>query len=293
MTRGDDLPVPSTIGRTRSAAAVRTGWALSFAQDVAPRGELQGSALVGRNRPVVGAGVTILAEADPSLVALTSTDARGTFRVDGLPDGTYRVEVVRQGFAPVVTSAVSVRFPFRAVVEVLMRPADAPSAPAAIARSSGTGAFDVAGQVVERGAGPVPGVRLRLLRGDASADPRFVETDDAGRFVESDLPGGEWRVEAHGVGFLPIHARVDLSRDSNVKVVLVRQPADYEPTPLELMPPEAPVPPPGLLQPLVGPVPLPPAGVEAATPEAAPTNPDGESAASPAAPRVMGDESDR
>src|SRR5262245_52744254 len=50
---------------------------------------LQGSVKLERNRPVVGAAVTVVPEASDGEVIVTTTDSRGTFRVDDVPDGAY------------------------------------------------------------------------------------------------------------------------------------------------------------------------------------------------------------
>ena len=53
-------------------------------------------------------------------------------------------------------------------------------------------------------------------------------------------PGG-WRIEARGIGFLPIRIDVHFEDDVELKITMVQQPAEYDPSPLELMPREEPL----------------------------------------------------
>ena len=50
---------------------------------------------------------------------------------------------------------------------------------------------------------------------------------------------------------MPIRIGLDLGQDAMVHVALVQQPAEYDSSPLELMPPEEPIAPPGLPEVLV------------------------------------------
>ena len=67
-----------------------------------------------------------------------------------------------------------------------------------------------------------------------------------GSFAIDELPAGGWRLEARGVGFLPLRTTLDFVDDSEVEVWMVMQPASYMPSPLDLMPEEEPLPPTGL-----------------------------------------------
>ena len=76
-------------------------------------------------------------------------------------------------------------------------------------------------------------------------DPRSLRTEPSGTFEMVDLMPGEWRLEVMGVGFLPLRQVVQLRENTELTIFLVRQPAGYDPSPLELMPPEQPIPPEG------------------------------------------------
>ena len=84
-------------------------------------------------------------------------------------------------------------------------------------------------------------VTLRFVRADGTVDPRRVRTDGDGVFELPELPGGLWRLEVLGVGYLPLRTRLELDGDTELSVVLVEQPVNYDPSPLDLMPPEQPL----------------------------------------------------
>lgn len=225
-------PAPSQPGASSSAARAT---------------RLQGTAQVDRNHPVAGATVVARAESGASTLYLTSTDAKGLFRLDGLPEGTYRVDLRKDGFEPVVKEAIALRFPFRAIVEVTLQPARAPRTAAARdpagsdARSSG--ALRLEGTTIARDGGPIADVRVRAVRADGTEDPRRTLTREDGTFEIEELSPGPWRLELLGVGYLPIRTDLSLEAPARVVAVLVPQPASYEPTPLDLIPEEEAIPP--------------------------------------------------
>ena len=81
---------------------------------------LQGRARESRTRMVVGANVRVQPQGDLTRWYLTTTDAEGAFRVPGLANGLYDVQITREGYRAEMKSGVEVKFPFRAVVEVAM-----------------------------------------------------------------------------------------------------------------------------------------------------------------------------
>jgi hypothetical protein len=209
---------------------------------------LQGSAYLDRNEDVVGASVIVHPMDDVSQVWITSTDGGGRFKIEGLPDGEYRVRVHRHGVAPVIKDNVSVRFPFRAVVELDMEQvARGPVMPQPIGyvpQTSGTVAIH--GRIFGGGGQPMGEAHVRIVRTDGAWDPQTATTDADGWFELPEVPVGEWMVTIYGVGHLPIRTTVPIDHDAEVRIGLVLQPASYEPSPLELMPVEEPIRPPGL-----------------------------------------------
>ena len=68
-------------------------------------------------------------------------------------------------------------------------------------------------------------------------------SDEKGTFELRDLAPGLWNMEIRGAGYLPVRAPASLLGETALRAVLVDQPATYEPQPLDLMPPEEPIPP--------------------------------------------------
>jgi hypothetical protein len=204
-------------------------------------GQVRGTILYGRRTPAVGAIVIVRPDSAPSPVRIATAGPNGTFAFDGLPDGTYRAEVRRDGYVPIVKSGVKVRAPFRAVVELLLVPGAAPLEPAA----SIAGEARLQGTVRVGGGAPLAEARVRLTRPDGADDSRTVLTDVAGTFVVPQLKAGRWRIDVQGAGLLPVRADLDLDGDVAVDVQLASQPATYKPLPQDLIVPEDAIPPPG------------------------------------------------
>jgi hypothetical protein len=215
----------------------------------APAGvtKIQGRAYEGRRRPVVGAAVTVRDEGDAGLLVMTATDERGQLKVKDVPDGLYLVTFRKAGYGTVRKDRIQVKSPLRPVIEVPM--AVSPESAVEVEPEGPTidpVPTDVRGQVVDVAGAAVPDVRLRFVRTDGRFDPHAVRTGPEGRFSIAGVEAGAWDTEVYGVGFLPIRAPVIVDRDLTVTVRLVPQPTDFEASPLDLMPIEVPVAPPGL-----------------------------------------------
>lgn len=207
---------------------------------------LQGTAILGRSRPVAGATVLAAARSGPARIFVTSTDGRGTFLLDNVPEGAYDVEFLRDGLEAVRKEKVEVRAPFRAIVEVTMRAASASAPPARVERAPAAeaGTLTLGGHASGRDGQPLSDVRVRIVRRDAAEDPREVRSGADGSFEVGSLAPGEFELDSGGLGVLPVRARFRLQESGQLRLVLVSQPTVYEPSPLELLPPEEPIPPP-------------------------------------------------
>jgi len=204
-----------------------------------PSGQIRGTISYGRREPAVGAIVVVRPEAGASPVRAATTGTTGTFAFDRLPDGTYRADVRRDGFAPVVKSGIKVRAPFRAVVEVQLSRGDAPREP--VAAVSGTASL--AGTIRVATGAPLGEARIRLTKLDGADDARTVLTTGTGAFAFPGLVAGRWRLDAQGAGLLPLRAELDLVGDVAIEAQLAAQPANYRPLPQDLLVPEDVIPP--------------------------------------------------
>jgi len=245
--------------RLRSFLPLWVVWALAVAPssstaqetppaDAAPEqiSRLQGSAYFDRNRDVVGATVVVRRAQEPGVLYMTSTDGAGRFRIDGLVNGEYSVRVERYGVVPVTKDGVQVRFPFRAVVELDMEPAQdgilaARAVPSSAAPAAGP--VRVEGTIRDPDLGPLAEATVRLVHAEGQFDPVLATSEDDGTFAIADVPAGTWQLAIQGVGTVPVRTHVTLGGDTVLHVTLVRQPSSYVPSPFELMPPEQPIPP--------------------------------------------------
>ena len=208
----------------------------------ASSGQIRGTISYGRHAPAVGAVVIVRPDTAPSPLRIATTGTSGTFGFDRLPDGMYRAEVRRDGYASVVKSGIQVRTPFRAVVELLLVRGEAPPG-AAQASTAVEGDASLAGTVRIAGGAPIAEVRVRLMRRDGVDDARMVTTDGAGAFSVPRLAAGRWRLDVQGAGLLPLRAELDLAGDVSLEAQLATQPANYRPLAQDLIVPEDVLPP--------------------------------------------------
>jgi len=206
---------------------------------------IQGTVILSRRNPVVGATVLLTALDPPRRVWVSSTDDRGEFRMDALPEGSYRLEARRQDLASVVRDRIALHPPFRAVIELTMHPVEGGATPETTASPGAEAAgLHVTGRTVDRAGTPVPDARLKWVDAAGRRDPANLQSGEDGSFKLENLPPGTWRLEVLGVGFLPVRVDLPVQEDTAVTAVLVRQSAGHEPLPLDLIPPEEPIPPP-------------------------------------------------
>lgn len=211
------------------------------ADEAAPAGgQILGRALLGRNDPVVGAVVVVRPDGVRSAYRATATDARGAFRFDGLPEGSWTCTIDKDGLRPIVKTAIDVRAPYRAVVEVTMEKGTAPPPPPP---APSGGAASLSGVVVGEALGGLAETRVRLVPAGGRGDPKTALTAPDGSFALEGLSAGRFDLEIEGPGFLPIRTTLDLAGEATLAARLVPQPPGYEPHPEDLMPLEQPIPP--------------------------------------------------
>ncbi len=207
---------------------------------------IQGSVIEGLKQGVAGVLVRIRPEDAEQPIWLTATNRHGRFKIESVPDGDYRVDLYRAGYEPVSKERVSIRFPFRAVVEQPMLASNerlAGELPASwtAAASSPEGTATLTGELSTRDGGALAEVRVRILHLAGEQDPRDLRTDDRGRFVAADLGAGDWMLEVRGLGYLPMRTPLRITGgDNRAFLVLTPQPPAYKPTARDLLPLEEP-----------------------------------------------------
>jgi hypothetical protein len=205
---------------------------------------LEGTVISERDHPLIGTSVLAQPAAEPSTFHLTSTDRKGNFRIDNVPEGRYRLEFRHEGFLPVVKEGVETRHPFRAVIEITMPRGQEPAAGGAGESEPGS-TVKFSGRVTSGDGKAIPETKVRLVRTDAVQDPREALTGVDGAFEISDLSAGRYSADVLGAGYLPLHAVIDLRADARLQAVLTVQPTNYRPPALDLVPSEEPIPPAG------------------------------------------------
>ena len=152
----------------------------------------------GRGQVFPGATVTTTPESG-GLSRHTRTDSAGTYRFEGLPDGTYRVDFELRGFELVRRNHVRVRrdteakvdaaLPVRAICECITVEPPSPWA-------------QRAGQVIDKDGHPLPHARVELI------DRQAAYTDSEGRFLIR-VPVNElWPLTATDTGFRAVTQEV-------------------------------------------------------------------------------------
>lgn len=89
------------------------------------RGRLRGEAGFSRQEPIVGAAVVLVRDGDPGLLAVGTTDTQGYFRFESIPEGSYTVNLLKEGADPVRKSGVAVKPPIRAIVDLVAHKSNA------------------------------------------------------------------------------------------------------------------------------------------------------------------------
>lgn len=232
----------ASLGAPESAAEPTSA---AGAGDAGGRAQFLGRTFVGRDTPLVGVVVVVHPHSVPSRYLVTSTDAKGWFRFETLDDGTWTVELRKEGYRSIVKEGIGLKAPFRAVLELPMEREESPPGHETRASPDGSpGTARLEGSVRADDRGAVGEVRVRLRRVEGEESIAAALTGPDGRFAFDRLEAGIWRLELVGAGFLPIRVPLELEGDVALEARLVSQPAAYDADPEDLMPLEEPIPPP-------------------------------------------------
>lgn len=190
-----------------SSGGARTRAAIAVQDLVVIAGEVRDRA--GQVLP--GVTVTILPDGG-GRTTYTTTDRDGRYHLDGLPDGTYRIDFELPGFSGIRRNHVVVGRDGSARVDAVIS-----VRPQCECLSSGfkTVPRDVFGQVVDEAGRPLPHARLEV------AGPKRWEiayADAEGRFRFRPPVEGTWPIVASDGGFAP--ARQQISSATTGPLVL-------------------------------------------------------------------------
>lgn len=235
-------PLAFLVLATTLAAPVSTG----AAGGSASTGQMRGTVSYGRHEPAPGAVVFVRPEGAAGPLRMATTGQDGTFAFDAVPGGRYDVVASREGYVTVDVPGIVVRPPYRAIVEVTLRPGTRPAAAGGTpAHPAPEGTASLHGTVRLSGGSPVDEARVLLVRPDGAADPQVALTAADGAFAFEGIPAGRWRLQILGAGLLPLRTMIDLSGTVSAEAWLAPQPANYKPLPQDLLVPEDAIPPPG------------------------------------------------
>jgi len=250
LVAGADAPPPAPPAPAPAVPA---------ATAAAPRGRIRGEVGVSRRFPITGAVVAAVREDDLSTVFLTTTDSIGVFLFEGIAEGTYRLDVFKDGLQPLRKEGVVVRGPFRTELslQVPVGAGDEPlvgeqtDAPPPLEEMTPAPGAEVDVTVVAQGGVPIEGARISLRSQDSGADPVRAATQTSGKIVLRRPRPGLYELRIEAPGFLPIHVkRLRLAGVfSSARIFLTPRPYNYPGTPTDLLPDEKPVPPSDLRHP--------------------------------------------
>lgn len=178
------------------------------------------SGVKGKVRVVSGSasGVSVEVRNGDKQVARTTTDGKGSFRIDGLAPGVYSLVFSKHGFSTGTLSNVEIRAgKIRELNDKLVLTIDEGSL--AFLRGS---VFDPVGR-------SVPGVRIELLRVSADGTEKKIDgrlTNESGQFVFRLTPeAAKYRVRAKIDGAEPVSKDVEIDGAAIYRIALSLKPA--------------------------------------------------------------------
>ena len=161
-------------------------------------------------QPIPGATVTAIPQSG-GLIRQTTSGSDGSYRFDGLPDGTYRVDFDLLGFELVRRNHVRVSrdtetkadatLSVRAICECVTVE---PPSPWAQRR----------GQVIDKTGHPLPHARVELV------GRQVMSTDGEGRFLIRVPVNEAWSLTATDTGFRPVTQQVSGADAASVVLIL-------------------------------------------------------------------------
>lgn len=200
---------------------VMTGFLLVVLWSAAPPVHAQvgqtfrGTVRDGDSRPIPNADVSVVGTRFQA-----STNDSGTFRIDSIPPGKYRIVVRAVGFTP-HRSALAIAAAEPTEIEVFLKGVVV-TLPTIIVGGTRTGLYGVVG---DTGYHPALGARVEVLNAG-----KITETDSLGRFSFPELKGGDYPVMVSLPGFTTRRFFVSIphGKGKEVSVFLTRSPGFRE-----------------------------------------------------------------
>jgi hypothetical protein len=215
---------------------------------------ISGKYFISRKQKVVGATVK-LSQGNNKSIYLTSTDEEGTWRLNNIPEGNYRVEIFKEGFNYIEKKSVEVRFPFKTIVELQALPSM--KAVGDILRwggqtnrmssqqpgSRGSNSCNFRGKVSAKDGTPILDAEIILKELNREANPLKAFSGSDGSFVLEKVRAGFYKLFVLTPGYLPLRFIAIIQEDTYLEATMLLQPLNYQATPSELLPSEEPIPP--------------------------------------------------
>ncbi len=235
-------------------------------EDVSPseiasgKGWISGRYYVSRRVNVAGATVKLDSGSGKDIY-LTVTDERGKWNFKDIPEGKYDIEIFKEGFEQSGKRDIVLWFPFKSIIELKA----IPSAKAygsvkqwstkrkEIQGSTGDPSgsklttVTINGKALSQTGEPLSGTQFILKDINGRIDPYRGTADAAGNCIIEDVRAGLYDLAISSMTYFPLRLVLDVDQGMNLHVIMVPQPQDYHYTPLDLIPPEEPLPPPFLL----------------------------------------------
>ena len=159
---------------------------------------------------IPGVSVTTIPQSG-GLVRHTTSGSDGSYRFDGLPDGTYRVDFELRGFELLRRNHVRVSRDAGATIDAVLAPR---AICECIAREPPSPWTQRPGQVIDKTGRPLPHARIQLVGREEAY------TDNEGRFFIRVPVYEKWPLTASDTGFRPVTEQVSGADSATVVLSL-------------------------------------------------------------------------
>ena len=173
----------------------------SVAVAVAAFGNIVGHVTDSTGQPIPGAFVRIVPQSGGPATQTTS-DSHGAYKLENLPEDTYRVDFTLAGFGVTRRNAVQVRAGASDSVDAVLFPRPHCEC---VTIEPPTTARLLAGRVVDEADRPLPGARLEIV-GPMRREASYADSE--GHFFVRIPVDGKWSITASESGFRSVSQQV-------------------------------------------------------------------------------------